>query len=154
MLFSFLSQPSNSFLCFICCCCSQVFHILRPSKAPGFSFAWMELISHRVFIGRLLALTPQQRASVQFVCLVCLLSPGHVFVYCLPATCLFTTSRLHVCLLPPGYMFVYCLLATCLFTVSWLHVCLLPPGYTFVYCLPATCLFAVSWLDVCLLSPG
>lgn len=39
----------------------QVFHILRPAKAPGFAFAWLELISHRVFIGRLLALTPQQR---------------------------------------------------------------------------------------------
>nr|KAG5712160.1 hypothetical protein BaRGS_014510 [Batillaria attramentaria] len=39
----------------------QVFHILRPAKAPGFAYAWLELISHRVFIGRLLALTPQQR---------------------------------------------------------------------------------------------
>ncbi|KAL8602659.1 CCR4-NOT transcription complex subunit 1 [Nucella lapillus] len=39
----------------------QVFHILRPAKAPAFAFAWMELISHRVFIGRLLALTPGQR---------------------------------------------------------------------------------------------
>ncbi|XP_076470610.1 CCR4-NOT transcription complex subunit 1-like isoform X2 [Babylonia areolata] len=39
----------------------QVFHILRPTKAPAFAFAWMELISHRVFIGRLLALTPGQR---------------------------------------------------------------------------------------------
>jgi len=37
-------------------------HILRPSKAPGFAFAWLELVSHRVFIGRMLALTPQQRA--------------------------------------------------------------------------------------------
>jgi len=34
---------------------------LRPAKAPGFSYAWLELISHRVFIGRLLALTPSQR---------------------------------------------------------------------------------------------
>jgi len=39
----------------------HVFHILRPAKAPGFSYAWLELISHRVFIGRLLALTPSQR---------------------------------------------------------------------------------------------
>ncbi|PVD20962.1 hypothetical protein C0Q70_19125, partial [Pomacea canaliculata] len=39
----------------------QVFHILRPAKAPGFAYAWLELISHRVFIGRLLALTPHQR---------------------------------------------------------------------------------------------
>ncbi|BFZ13285.1 hypothetical protein BsWGS_16323 [Bradybaena similaris] len=39
----------------------HVFHILRPAKAPGFAFAWLELISHRVFIGRLLALTPQKK---------------------------------------------------------------------------------------------
>nr|QOW64962.1 hypothetical protein [Lymnaea stagnalis] len=39
----------------------HVFHILRPAKAPGFAYAWLELISHRVFIGRLLALTPHQK---------------------------------------------------------------------------------------------
>lgn len=42
---------------------SNTFHILRPARAPGFAFAWLELISHRVFIGRMLALTPQQRVS-------------------------------------------------------------------------------------------
>ncbi|XP_064610278.1 CCR4-NOT transcription complex subunit 1-like isoform X2 [Liolophura sinensis] len=41
---------------------SNTFHILRPVKAPGFAYAWLELVSHRVFIGRLLALTVQQRA--------------------------------------------------------------------------------------------
>ncbi|XP_070201958.1 CCR4-NOT transcription complex subunit 1-like isoform X11 [Littorina saxatilis] len=44
----------------------QAFHILRPSKAPAFAFAWMELISHRVFIGRLLALTPGQRGWAMY----------------------------------------------------------------------------------------
>lgn len=39
----------------------HVFHILRPDKAPGFAYAWLELISQRVFIGRLLALTAQQK---------------------------------------------------------------------------------------------
>ncbi|CAH1779661.1 unnamed protein product [Owenia fusiformis] len=39
----------------------NTFHILRPRKAPGFAYAWLELISHRVFIGRMLAITPQQR---------------------------------------------------------------------------------------------
>ena len=39
----------------------NTFHVLRPAKAPGFSYAWLELISHRVFIGRMLALTPQQK---------------------------------------------------------------------------------------------
>lgn len=40
---------------------SNTFHILRPAKAAGFVYAWLELISHRVFIGRMLALTPQQK---------------------------------------------------------------------------------------------
>ncbi|KAK2193621.1 hypothetical protein NP493_11g11020 [Ridgeia piscesae] len=39
----------------------NTFHILRPAKAPAFSYAWLELISHRVFIGRMLAITTQQR---------------------------------------------------------------------------------------------
>jgi CCR4-NOT transcription complex subunit 1 len=39
----------------------NTFHILRPAKAPGFAYAWLELVSHRVFIGRMLAITPQQR---------------------------------------------------------------------------------------------
>jgi CCR4-NOT transcription complex subunit 1 len=40
----------------------NVLHILRPVKAPGFAYAWLELVSHRLFIGRVLALTPNQRA--------------------------------------------------------------------------------------------
>jgi len=36
-------------------------HILRPAKAPGFAYAWLELVSHRVFLGRLLVVTPQQK---------------------------------------------------------------------------------------------
>ena len=44
---------------------SNTFHILRPSKAPGFCYAWLELVSHRVFIGRMLAITPEQRVSVR-----------------------------------------------------------------------------------------
>ena len=36
-------------------------HILRPSKAPAFAYAWLELVSHRAFIGRLLMITPQQK---------------------------------------------------------------------------------------------
>jgi CCR4-NOT transcription complex subunit 1 len=38
-------------------------HILRPTHAPGFAYAWLELVSHRVFIGRMLAITPQQKVS-------------------------------------------------------------------------------------------
>ncbi|KAJ8302562.1 hypothetical protein KUTeg_018958 [Tegillarca granosa] len=48
-------------LIFIFHICSNTFHVLRPAKAPGFAYAWLELISHRVFIGRMLALTPQQK---------------------------------------------------------------------------------------------
>ncbi|MBN3317874.1 CNOT1 protein, partial [Atractosteus spatula] len=40
----------------------NTFHILRPTKAPGFVYAWLELISHRIFIARMLAHTPQQKA--------------------------------------------------------------------------------------------
>ncbi|XP_077842427.1 CCR4-NOT transcription complex subunit 1 isoform X9 [Macaca mulatta] len=39
----------------------NTFHILRPTKAPGFVYAWLELISHRIFIARMLAHTPQQK---------------------------------------------------------------------------------------------
>lgn len=46
----------------LCCLsCSNTFHILRPTKAPGFVYAWLELISHRIFIARMLAHTPQQK---------------------------------------------------------------------------------------------
>ncbi|XP_072169675.1 CCR4-NOT transcription complex subunit 1-like [Diadema setosum] len=36
-------------------------HVLRPSKAPGFVYAWLELISHRIFIPRMLSMLPQQK---------------------------------------------------------------------------------------------
>jgi len=40
--------------------------ILRPAKAPGFAYAWLEIVSHRVFIGRILSLTPQQKGWPMF----------------------------------------------------------------------------------------
>jgi hypothetical protein len=59
----------------LCFCClhfvfvpfSYTFHVLRPAKAPGFAYAWLELVSHRVFIGRMLAIIPQQRVSVRSI---------------------------------------------------------------------------------------
>ena len=36
-------------------------HILRPEKAPAFAYAWLDIVSHRVFIGRMLAVTPQHK---------------------------------------------------------------------------------------------
>lgn len=50
---------------------SNTFHILRPAKAPGFAYAWLELVSHRVIIGRMLAITPQQRVSYVGICAIC-----------------------------------------------------------------------------------
>ena len=40
---------------------SSAYHMVRPSKAPGFAYAWLELISHRVFVSKLLLQTPQQK---------------------------------------------------------------------------------------------
>ncbi|XP_066906424.1 CCR4-NOT transcription complex subunit 1 isoform X2 [Halyomorpha halys] len=41
-------------------------HILRPSKSPGFSYAWLELVSHRIFLGKMLGHTPQQKGWVMY----------------------------------------------------------------------------------------
>ena len=29
-------------------------HILRPEKAPGFAYAWLEIVSHRFFMDKIL----------------------------------------------------------------------------------------------------
>lgn len=42
----------------------NVYHIVRPTKAPGFAFSWLELISHRIFIVRMLQM-PQQNIDAQ-----------------------------------------------------------------------------------------
>lgn len=39
----------------------HAYHILRPSLAPGFCYSWLELISHRIFLQRILATTPQAK---------------------------------------------------------------------------------------------
>uniref|UniRef100_A0A336KB47 CSON004409 protein n=1 Tax=Culicoides sonorensis TaxID=179676 RepID=A0A336KB47_CULSO len=39
----------------------HTYHMLRPANAPGFCYAWLELISNRVFLGRILAMIPQQK---------------------------------------------------------------------------------------------
>ena len=46
---------------------SSVYHHLRPSRAPGFAYAWLELISHRIFIAKLLLQTPQQKVKFKFI---------------------------------------------------------------------------------------
>lgn len=44
----------------------HTYHILRPSVAPGFCYSWLELISHRVFLQRILATTPQQKGWTMY----------------------------------------------------------------------------------------
>lgn len=39
----------------------NMLHLLRPAKAPGFAYAWLEIVSHRVFMGRILASTAAQK---------------------------------------------------------------------------------------------
>ena len=37
----------------------NVYHIIRPSKAPGFAYSWLELVAHRLFISKMLqVITP------------------------------------------------------------------------------------------------
>ncbi|XP_055707339.1 CCR4-NOT transcription complex subunit 1 isoform X2 [Phlebotomus papatasi] len=64
MLFLELSNPEpvleNISLHTVTAFC-HTYHLIRPSVAPGFCYSWLELISHRVFIGRVLAMIPQQK---------------------------------------------------------------------------------------------
>ncbi|XP_064466564.1 CCR4-NOT transcription complex subunit 1-like isoform X2 [Ornithodoros turicata] len=69
MLFLELSAPEPvleaiSFHVLMAFC--NTLHVLQPCKAPAFAYAWLELVSHRVFLGRVLALTPQQKAWGMF----------------------------------------------------------------------------------------
>ena len=41
----------------------NMLHILRPVKAPGFAYAWLEIVSHRVFMGRILATNNQPNGN-------------------------------------------------------------------------------------------
>ena len=41
----------------------NMLHILRPVKAPGFAYAWLEIVSHRVFMGRILATNSQPNGN-------------------------------------------------------------------------------------------
>ena len=50
---------------------STAYHMVRPSKAPGFAYSWLELISHRVFVSKLLLQTPQQKVTVAMVACCC-----------------------------------------------------------------------------------
>lgn len=74
-----------------CCCalltcsnfsCSNTFHILRPTKAPGFVYAWLELISHRIFIARMLAHTPQQKVWLHFISSQSILELTQMLICC------------------------------------------------------------------------
>ncbi|KAG8177929.1 hypothetical protein JTE90_000793 [Oedothorax gibbosus] len=45
--------------------CNTLYY-LRPQKAPSFSYAWLELVSHRVFLGRVLALSAAQKGWTMY----------------------------------------------------------------------------------------
>ncbi|GAB0100187.1 CCR4-NOT transcription complex subunit 1 [Sergentomyia squamirostris] len=64
MLFLELSNPEpvleNISLHTVTAFC-HTYHLIRPSVAPGFCYSWLELISHRVFIGRVLSMIGQQK---------------------------------------------------------------------------------------------
>jgi len=47
-------------------CFANVFHDLRPFRAPGFSYAWLELIAHRTLMSKLLLNSPQQKGWVLY----------------------------------------------------------------------------------------
>lgn len=67
MLFLELSAPElDSISLSVSTAFCHTYHILRPSIAPAFCYSWLELISHRVFIGRILALTPQQKGWAMY----------------------------------------------------------------------------------------
>lgn len=67
MLFLELSVPElESISLSVSTAFCHTYHILRPSIAPAFCYSWLELISHRVFLGRILALTPQQKGWAMY----------------------------------------------------------------------------------------
>lgn len=47
----------------------NVYHIVRPTKAPGFAYAWLELVAHRIFMSKMLnfptAIDTQQQQQQQ-----------------------------------------------------------------------------------------
>lgn len=69
MLFSELTAPEpvleNISLNVVTAFC-HTYHILNPSTAPGFCYSWLELISHRLFIGRILAMLTQQKGWAMY----------------------------------------------------------------------------------------
>ncbi|CAN1248809.1 CCR4-NOT transcription complex subunit 1 [Linum perenne] len=46
--------PATWFPCTILTSFAQAFHLLQPLKVPAFSYAWLELVSHRSFMPKLL----------------------------------------------------------------------------------------------------
>mmetsp|Transcript_10959 Transcript_10959/g.21740 ORF Transcript_10959/g.21740 Transcript_10959/m.21740 type:complete len:2215 (+) Transcript_10959:404-7048(+) len=51
----------------------SAFHVVQPLVVPGFSFAWLELISHRMFLSNLLLLKDQKGWGVMHQLLIDLL---------------------------------------------------------------------------------
>ena len=41
----------------------NVYHIVRPSRAPGFAYSWLELVAHRLFISKMLQVSVAQPSA-------------------------------------------------------------------------------------------
>ena len=44
-------------------CFGTVLLELKPSRAPGFAYAWLELVAHRTLMSKLLLNSPQQKVN-------------------------------------------------------------------------------------------
>ena len=81
-------------------------NILRPTKAPGFAYAWLEIVSHRVFIGRILSLTPQQKGWPMYA------QVGYSFI----------SSFIHPYIFTNSSLWLADIQYTCVFSVSHLLI--------------------------------
>uniref|UniRef100_A0A915KV50 CCR4-Not complex component Not1 C-terminal domain-containing protein n=1 Tax=Romanomermis culicivorax TaxID=13658 RepID=A0A915KV50_ROMCU len=46
---------------------NQIFHAIQPRYYPGFTFAWLDIIGHRTFIGRVLVNTANNKAWSMYI---------------------------------------------------------------------------------------
>lgn len=56
--------------CGIVCVFGSAFHVVQPLVVPGFSFAWLELISHRMFLSNLLLTKEQKGWGIMYQLLI------------------------------------------------------------------------------------
>ena len=59
---------------------SNTLHTLQPQRLPGFAFAWLELVSHRMFMPKLL-LAPNQKGWPLFQRFLIGAPPPHTYTH-------------------------------------------------------------------------